>query len=185
MGLVATFLLAIGAAFAARPLAEVLRSAWLRQRIASAGPTLRLAVAALGRSPRRTALTVATLGVGFAVVTWLWVVANSVEQSVIHVMPGIFRADLVVGSVRIAAGYVEAPLDEGVLRELEEVPGVALVVGEHSSDWHYADGPIAINAVDRRFFLDPRFERWPLVGSALSSCCPLPYALDRSPAGSS
>ena len=167
LGLVATFLLAFGAAFAARPLAEVLRSAWLRQRIASAGPTLRLAVAALGRSPRRTALTVATLGVGFAVVTWLWVVANSVEQSVIHVMPGIFRADLVVGSVRIAAGYVEAPLDEGVLRELEEVPGVALVVGEHSSDWHYANGPIAIHAVDRRFFLDPRFERWPLVGSAV------------------
>src|SRR5207247_1395645 len=142
LGLVATFLLAIGAAFAARPLAEVLRSAWLRQRIASAGPTLRLAVAALGRSPRRTALTVATLGVGFADVTWLWVVANSVEQSVIHVMPGIFRADLVVGSVRIAAGYVEAPLDEGVLRELEQVRGVALVIGENSSDWHYADVPV-------------------------------------------
>src|SRR5207245_1856379 len=89
------------------------------------------------------------------------------EQSVVHVMPGIFRADLVVGSVQIAGGYVEAPLEEGVLRELEQVPGVALVVGEHSSDWHYADGPIAIHAVDRRFFLDPRFERWPLVGSAV------------------
>src|SRR5439155_89416 len=76
-------------------------------------------------------------------------------------------ASLVVGSVRIAGGYVEAPLEEGVLRELEQVPGVALVVGEHSSDWHYADGPIAIHAVDRRFFLDPRFERWPLVGSAV------------------
>src|SRR5439155_1718471 len=126
-----------------------------------------LALAALGRSPRRTALTVATLGVGFAVVTWLWVVANSVEQSVMHVMPGIFRADLVVGSVRISGGYVEAPLDEGVLREIEQVPGVAVVVVEHSSDWHYAGGPIAINAVDTRFFLDPRFERWPLVGPAV------------------
>jgi len=166
-GLVATFLMAFSAAFAARPLAEVLRSTWLRQRTASAGPTLRLALAALGRSPRRTALTVATLGVGFAVVTWLWVVANSVEQSVMHVMPGIFRADLVVGSVRISGGYVEAPLDEGVLREIEQVPGVAVVVGEHSSDWHYAGGPIAINAVDTRFFLDPRFERWPLVGPAV------------------
>ncbi len=166
-GLAATFLLAFGAAFAARPLAEVPRSAWLRERIASASPTLRLAVAALGRNPRRTALTVATLGIGFAVVTWLWVLANSVEQSVIHVMPGIFRADLVVGSVRISGGYVEAPLDESVIREIEQTPGVALVVGEHSIDWHYADGPIAINAVDARFFLDPRFERWPLVGSAV------------------
>jgi len=166
-GLVATFLLAFSAAFAARPLAEILRSTWLRQRTASAGPTLRLALAALGRSPRRTALTVATLGVGLVVVTWLWVVANSVEQSVIHVMPGIFRADLVVGSVRIAGGYVEAPLDEGVLRELEQVPGVAVVVGEHSSDWHYSGGPIAIHAVDARFFLDSRFERWPLVGPAV------------------
>src|SRR5438876_1055029 len=124
-------------------------------------------LAALGRSPRRTALTVATLGVGLVVVTWLWVVANSVEQSVIHVMPGIFRADLVVSSVRIAGGYVEAPLDEGVLRELEQVPGVAVVVGEHSSDWHYAGGPIAIHAVDARFFLDSRFERWPLDGPAV------------------
>jgi len=165
-GLVATFLLAVSAAFAARPLAEVLRSSWLRRRIAPAGPTLRLAVAALGRSPRRTALTVATLGVGFTIVTWLWVLANSVEQSVIHVMPGIFRADLVVGSVRLSSGYVEAPLDDGLVRELEQVPGVAVVVGEHSSDWHYAGGPIAINALDARFFLDPRFERWPLVGAA-------------------
>src|SRR5437867_1744926 len=155
------------AAFAARPLAEVLRSAWLREQIASASPTLRLAVAALGRNPRRTALTVATLGIGFAVVTWLWVLANSVEQSVIHVMPGIFRADLVVGSVRISGGYVEAPLDESVIREIEQTPGVALVVGEHSIDWHYADGPIAINAVDARFFLDPRFEGWTRVGSAV------------------
>jgi len=144
-----------------------LRSVWLRRRIAFAGPTLRMAVAALGRSPRRTALTVATLGVGFAIVTWLWVVANSVEQSVIHVMPGIFRADLVVGSVRLSSGYVEAPLEQGLVGELEQVPGVALVVGEHSTDWHYADGPIAINAVDARFFVDPRFERWPLVGSAV------------------
>ena len=57
------------------------------------------------------------------------------------------------------AWHVEAPLDEGVLREIEQVPGVAVVVGEHSSDWHYAGGPIAIHAVDARFFLDSRFER--------------------------
>jgi putative ABC transport system permease protein len=166
-GLLATLLVALGAALAARPLVGLLRAPSVRNRIESAGPTFRLAVSALGRNPRRTALTVATLGVGFAVVTWLWVLAQSVEQSVIHVMPGIFRADLVVGSVRIAAGYVEAPLDEAVLGELSTVPGVAAVVGEHSIDWHYADGPIAINALDARFFVDPRFERWPLVGPVL------------------
>jgi putative ABC transport system permease protein len=66
--------------------------------------------------------------------------------------------------VRIAGGYVEAPLDEVIVRELEHVTGVDAVVGEHSIDWHYAEGPIAVHAVDARFFLDPRFERWRLVG---------------------
>src|SRR2546427_11865179 len=52
-GLVATFLPAFGAAFAAPPLAEVLRSPWLRQRVASARPTPRLGGAPPAPNPRR------------------------------------------------------------------------------------------------------------------------------------
>jgi putative ABC transport system permease protein len=107
--------------------------------------------------------------VGFAVVTWLWVLATSVERSVVSVMPGIFRGDLIVSSVRIGGGYVEAPVEEALIDELAGTSGVAVVVGEHATDWQYAGGPIGIDAFDARFFTDPRFERWPLVGPHLPS----------------
>jgi len=148
------------------PLAEVLRSTWLRQRTASAGPTLRLALAALGRSPGGLRSRWRPWASGSSWSPGCGWSPTASSQSVIHVMPGIFRADLVVGSVRIAGGYVERRWTKGA-RELEQVPGVAVVLGEHSSDWHYAGGPIAIHAVDARFFLDSRFERWPLVGPAV------------------
>ena len=166
-GLVASLLILVSAALCARPLVGILRWHPLKMLLWRVGPTERLAAAALERSPRRTSLTMATLGVGFAVVTWLWVLATSVERSVVNVMPGIFRADLVVGSLLVGSGYVEAPVDETLVDELAGIPGVAAVVGEQVSDWQYADGPIAINAFDARFFADPLFERWPLVGSEL------------------
>src|SRR5581483_10972482 len=86
--------------------------------------------------------------------------ATSVEQSVVRVMPGIFRADLVVGSLLVGSGYVEAPGDEGLVEE------IAPVAGEQVSDWEYRGGPIAINAFDASFFTDGGWERWPLVGTA-------------------
>ena len=58
--------------------------------------TGRLAAATLLRDPSRTALSIATIAVGFGTVLWMWTLARSFERSVIEVMPGKLRGDLVV-----------------------------------------------------------------------------------------
>src|SRR5205814_416247 len=76
-GLLATALVAAGAALAARPAvhaAGFLLDAGSRRL---AGPVGRLAAASLLHNPRRTALTVATLGVGLGCVVWFWTMAAS------------------------------------------------------------------------------------------------------------
>jgi len=165
-GLAASALVVIAAALAARPLLAALARP-LRVALEAAGPSGALAYASLLRNPRRSALAIATLGVGLGTVLWLGIVARSFEQSVLDVMPGVLRADLAVSSAHIGAGYVEAPVDDALLRDLMRVPGVAAVVGEQAIDWTYDGGPISLNAFDPAYFSDPAFGRWPLVGQHL------------------
>jgi putative ABC transport system permease protein len=129
-----------------------------------AGGVGRYAVATLVRAPRRTALTVATIAVGFGTVVWLWTLAASFEESIVEVMPGVLHGDLAVSSLDVGAGYVEAPLDDTVLADVAAVPGVAAVVGEQTADWEYAGGPIALNAFDPRYFDTRLFGTWRFVG---------------------
>ncbi len=164
-GLAATFFAVVGVALTARPLAELLGTPVASRVAGRLTPTLRLALASLARRPRRSALTAATLGVGVGVVVWMWILVGSFEQSLVAVMPGIFRADLVVGSARTAGGYVEAPIDDRVVDEIARLPNVARVVGHHAADWRWADGPIALNLFDARYFADAAFARPPLVGA--------------------
>ncbi len=166
-GLVASTFVVIATALVTRPVIAALAAplTWLGPRVG--GPVGRYAVATLLRAPRRTALTVTTLGIGFGTVIWLWTLARSFEQSVIEVMPGVLRGDLVVSSANIGAGYVEAPLEDGILGQIADVSGVGAVVGEQTADWRYADGPIALNAFDARYFVDTTFGRWRLSGRSL------------------
>ena len=166
-GVVASVLMVIAAALAARPIVGILRHRAVHWAAGRLGPNARLAVAALARSPRRTALTVATLGVGFGVVTWLWVLAGSFEQSVVRAMHGMFRSDFIVSSARMAGGSVEATVDDGLVHELEGIPGIAAVAGHLAGDWQYRSGPIGFHAYDRRYFTDDRFGRQSLVGPQL------------------
>jgi len=166
-GLLASALVVVSVAVLSRSLLTVLAAPLgvLGSRVG--GAPGRFAVANLLRTPRHTALTIATLGVGFGTVLWLWTLARSFEQSVIAVMPGVLRGDLVVSSANVGAGYVEAPVDDVILGELAAVPGVAAIVGEQTADWHYADGPIALNAFDPSYFADSVFGEWRLVGRSL------------------
>lgn len=166
-GLVATALVTVATAVLARPLVGLAGPfvRYVGERFG--GVTERYAVAALLRTPRRTALTVATIGVGFGAVLWMWTLGRSFEHSVREVMPGILRGDLAVSSPHVAAGYVEAPLDEAILMDLAKVRGVSAVVGEQTADWQYAGGPIALNAFDPIYFGTDTFGRWPLLGGAL------------------
>jgi putative ABC transport system permease protein len=166
-GLVASAGIVIAVALTARPLLDVLSSPTLAALNPLGNPTGRFALATLGRNPRRAALTIATLGVGFGAVLWLWVLAQSFERSVVNTMPGVLRGDLAVSSTHVGTGFVEAPIDDAVLDELRAVDGVDAVVGNQATDWQYGGGPIAINAFDPAYFTDPRFREWPLIGPRL------------------
>jgi putative ABC transport system permease protein len=166
-GVVATGLLIVGTALAGRPLVDMVSGPLLRGWTWMAGPAGRFAAMHLSRNPRRTSLTVSMLGVGLGCVLWLWTVAQSFEQSVIDVTTQAMRSDLVVSSVHIESGFLETPVDELLMTELHDIAGVVSVTGNRVVDWHYAGGPIAIDAFDPVYFTDVTFGQWPLFGARI------------------
>src|SRR5439155_13586201 len=167
-GLLATGLVAAGAALAARPAvhaAGFLLDAGSRRL---AGPVGRLAAASLLHSPRRTALTVATLGVGLGCVVWFWTMAESFRTSLVVALTAAVRADLVVTSVHVTNGYVEAPVSEELARQLAAVPGVAVAIASRVIDWPHGGRRVALEALDARYFTDASFGRWPLARQQIS-----------------
>ena len=111
-GLLASALVAIATALAARPLIQLARPALVPALRRLAGPVGRFAATTLLHSPRRTALSAATLGVGLASILWLWILACSVERSVTDAMARGVRADFVVTASHPSAGYVDMPMFE-------------------------------------------------------------------------
>jgi len=105
---------------------------------------------------------VATLGVGLGCVVWFWTMAESFRTSLVATLTAAVRADLIVTSVHVTNGYVEAPVSEELATRLGSVPGVAAVVGSRVVDWPLDGRRPAIEAIDARYFTDPRFGRWPL-----------------------
>lgn len=166
-GLLATGLIAVGTAVAARPLLGLLRQPLLNVFHRLGGPTGELAIKNITQNPRRAALTVAMLGVGLACVFWLWMVAHSFQASVIDAVSGAMRADLVVSSSHIESGFLEAPVSDELVEELKQIPGTAAVVGERGADWQFGGGMITIDAYDPAYFTSPEFGQWPLAGRGL------------------
>src|SRR5439155_98790 len=98
-GLLATAVVAVGTALAARPAvhgAGFLLGVGARR---VAGPVGRFGAASFLHNPRRTALTVATLGVGLGCVVWVWTMAESFRSSLVVTLTAAVRADLVGTSV--------------------------------------------------------------------------------------
>jgi putative ABC transport system permease protein len=167
LGLVATVLIAIGTALAARPLVHLVERPVISALRVLGGPAGRFATAIVTRNPRRTALTVATLGVGLGSVLWIAMLAHSLETSVVETLGRAMNSDLIVSSMHEGAGSVEAPVDDRLLTHLAAVPGVAAVAAERARDWHHAGGPIAIMALDPGYLRGGGFGEWALHGNAL------------------
>ncbi len=163
-GLAATGLIAVGTAAVARPLLDLLRRPLLAACRLLAGPTGELAIKNITQNRRRSALTVAMLAVGLACVFWLWMVAHSFQTSVVDAVSGAMRADLVVSSTHIEAGFLEAPVADDLVAELKQVAGTTAVVGERGADWEFGGGLITIDAYDPEYFTSPEFGQWPLRG---------------------
>jgi putative ABC transport system permease protein len=166
-GFAATGLLAVGAAVAARPLVSAVATPLVTALRWVAGPIVDLVAADIAHKPRRAGLTVAVLGVGVGFVFWLWLLGTSFERSVIAALAPALRGDLVVTSSFMESGAFEAPMDEAVVKEVGEVPGVLSVAAERVVDWHHGGGPIVIEAFDAGYFRDSNFGQWPLHGESL------------------
>jgi putative ABC transport system permease protein len=130
-------------------------------------PALRLALANCAAAPRRTALTVATVGIGLGCVLWLGLVAASFEASVVQVFAQSMRADLVVSSAHIGEGAIEAPIDDAIGDALRRVDGVAAVVGVRLASADFRGEQVVLDAFDPSYFLTPSFGEWPLLGARL------------------
>jgi putative ABC transport system permease protein len=167
LGLVATGLIAIGTALAARPLVHLVERPVVSALRVLGGPAGRFATAIVTRNPRRTALTVATLGVGLGSVLWISMLAHSLESSVVETLGRAMNCDLIVSSMYEGAGSVEAPIDDRLLTHLAAVPGVDAVAGERAVDWHHAGGPIAIMALDPSYLRGRTFGEWALNGEKI------------------
>jgi putative ABC transport system permease protein len=166
-GLVATALIATGTALAARPLLHLVERPVVAALRALGGPAGRFATAVITRNPRRTALTVATLGVGLGSVLWIATLAHSLEASVVETLGRAMSSDFIVSSMYEGAGAIEAPVDDRLLTHLAAVPGVAAVAAERAVDWHHAGGPIAIMALDPSYLRSRAFGDWALQGDHL------------------
>jgi putative ABC transport system permease protein len=163
-GLVATLLIAVAAVMLARPLLAALVPAFGIPARRLTGPDARFATATLVHRPRRASLIVATLAVGLGSLVWLSTLIDSFERYLGEVLGGVVRADLVLTSARSGPNALEAPINANILDSLRQVAGIEGIVGSRPVDWHYADGPIAMETSDPEYFLDERFGRWPLLG---------------------
>src|SRR2546422_374476 len=128
----------------------------------------RFGAASFLHNPRRTALTVATLGVGLGCVVWFWTMAESFRSSLVVALTAAVRADLVVTSVHVTNGYVEAPVSEELARRLAAVPGVAVAIASRVIDWPHGGRRVALEALDARYFTDASFGRWTLSRQQIS-----------------
>ena len=163
-GLIATAVIALATALAARPLVLLLYPLIVGGLRAIVGPSAWLARGSFARNSRRAALTAATVGVGIGSIIWLRVLAYSFEASLVDALSGALQGDWVVASSHALHGYVEAPVDERLATQVAAITGVHSAVGERLVDWEYAGGPIAIDAFDPHYFATTAFGRWPLVG---------------------
>jgi putative ABC transport system permease protein len=163
-GLVATGLVAVATALAARPLFLVATRIALTALAARLAPTARLATATAAQSPRRCALCVALLGVGLGSVLWLSTIAHSFGATTVGVLSQAMRADLVVGSSHIGVAYLEVPVDGDLAGEVAALDGVQSVVAVRLTDWTYRGETIALDAFDPAYFAADTHGRWPLLG---------------------
>jgi putative ABC transport system permease protein len=126
------------------------------------GPAGRVAESHLARQPRRTALTVATLGIGLGSVLMLSILGWSFQGSLVSTLNRRYSAQLVVTSAFIGGGRRNAPVSDRILDELRALPGVAAAAAEQHRDIRYGEGALVVTSYDPSCFLDRRVCNWPV-----------------------
>ena len=141
------------------------------------GASGRLAMHSILNHPGRSALTVATLGLGLGTILMFGTLAWSFEQTLIAILTRSLRADLIVSSAFVSGGYWSAPLRDDLVAATATVDGVAQVAGEQSKEVAYRGESVFLKTYDPIAFRDRRIYEWPLLRGAL------PDALERVASG--
>src|SRR5262245_54851267 len=148
LGLVTTALIVVVGAMLATPLVSygnrVLKPLWNGWF----GPAGRVAESHLARQPRRTALTVATLGIGLGSVLMLSILGWSFEGSLVSTLNRRYSAQLVVTSAFIGGGRRNAPVSDRIVGELRALPGVAAAAAEQHRDIRYGEGALVVTSYE-------------------------------------
>ena len=161
LGLATTAMMVIGAAALSGPMIRGLIG-WFQGSFGRLSPTARLVVAHLKRTPRGTALTVTTLGIGLGTVIMIGTLGWSFERSIVTMLTERYAASLVVTSAFVRGGYESAPVSERLVRELAEVPGVAAVAGEQHRRISYQGASVVLAAFDSSCFRGSTVCAWRL-----------------------
>ncbi len=167
LGHVTTALMALAVMLAAAPVVAIggraLAVVW--ERIF--GPTGRFAAKHIQWQPRRSALTVATLGVGLGAVLLFGMLGWSFERTLVSQVSSRLKADLIITSAFVTGGWVSAPLSDSLVEEIGMLKEVAAVAGEKRADIQYSGQRAVLDAYDPSCFHDSRVCQWPFVGDVL------------------
>jgi putative ABC transport system permease protein len=126
----------------ARGLARVLTGLWQVPG--------RLAAESLFHAPSRTGVTVAAVALVLTIAVTFASLVESIRRSTARYYEagGFLSGDLVVSAVTTEGGWLETPLSQDVLEEIEGLPGVASVAAARLLPGHvYRDERVAILAV--------------------------------------
>jgi len=166
LGHVTTVLLAVTACAFARPLVVLgstpVAAIWSRLF----GSSGRFAGRHLMQRLQRSAMSVATVGVGLGAVLFIGMLAWSFERTVVAQMSARFRGDLIVTSAFSTGAWSHSAIDESLLNDLANIPEVVLAVGEQRREIRFGDETITVVAIDRTCFSDERVCHWPLLRGA-------------------
>ncbi len=177
IGLATTVLMAALVCTVATPLVRAARYIVAPIWGALFGAVGRLAAKQLAQNSRRSALTITTSGLGFALVLLLGILEWSFERTLLSIQERQSRADLVISSSSVATGEWGAALNEEVISLLSAIPGAAVVCGQQSTEVADGTGEFFLNSFDEACFRDDRLWTWPLWSDAS------PNALDQVSSG--
>jgi putative ABC transport system permease protein len=130
------------------------------------GPIGEHAAASIVRNRRRTAVTIATLGIGLGTVLMFSILSSSFEQSVVSQMTTRLRANIVVNSMFTSGGWISAPISDQIIPEIQTLPRGIIAAGVQLKAIAYRDTPVSLYAYDFPCLLDKTFCDWSLRNDA-------------------
>ena len=111
----------------------------------------------------RSAVTIAVFAIGIGTATCTTTIFHSAENLVLTVLHHAFRGDLVITSAFRQRGWLEAPLDIALAREVAEVGGVASVETERIRSIVFRERMVTLRAVEANLHDQARGPRWVFV----------------------